>query len=686
MWGRGFILFLMLLSLSYGTVSAQSFEVYTELLEEGKRAVEEGHTEQALELWSAQAERSGDEITDPRIGISYIELVTQQQNNELYERAVDMYYWGLRNPADPAFEKTLSQEIKRLQPIAKRAQYKEWRRQLKDEEYSKLGQSLIEFWRLADPTITTRYNERLIEHWKRIAYGREHFTRNGISAYDADERAEIYVKYGSPDLIRDGLISFSSGLVQSWIQQAFQIRLSDVGPLPSGTDSVSKAMAQQIMAARVMQKQDQIMDYERRVRFAHNYPSYEIWVYKDIVKNSYTPLIYIFGNDGNTGQFSMLESIEDMMPNSAFRSAGNQMEVPPSFFLQLMYYQNLVTIDNYFEQAYQQLESRLYTMQGVNRWDSRQLRYQNRNTLYHARMRAPEERSTLDKEFPAIPLDVHQYRLLNENNEPYLATYVLSNPYRAYLFDQLQDNDYDPSSYKLSGSVLGISKENEIAFQQTTDNQPLRGLRDFRGNIDYVQPEITYFEVPNTETVSNQRFAIELRHKNKDSTHVTKNVFKENIRAIGNVSTEQKEPISLEEGELQMGDLIVGIREDASDEKLPFGFRVEPDATIDKGENLVVHFEVYNLGGEQGAPEPFQIEYVAIEKIGLLKRIFTKRDKVRLSLNFESRGPHFRENLEIDTSPFEAGDYKLELTATEHGSNREVERSIEFTIEEVDEE
>jgi hypothetical protein len=138
-----------------------------------------------------------------------------------------------------------------------------------------------------------------------------------------------------------------------------------------------------------MQQRSQMMEYERRVRFQHNYPSYEIWVYRDVVQNNFTPLIFVFGDDGDTGQFSMLRSVEEMMPNSAFRTAGSQMGVPPSFFLQMMYYQNLVTVDNYFERAYQELESKLYNLQGVNKWDSRQLKYQNENRLMQARMRLP---------------------------------------------------------------------------------------------------------------------------------------------------------------------------------------------------------------------------------------------------------------------------------------------------------
>ncbi|MDX1638226.1 MAG: GWxTD domain-containing protein [Balneolaceae bacterium] len=681
MWGRGLVFAFSVFLVAAFPLSSQTVDQYSEILEDGRQAVKQGNPDKALEIWSKAADRFAGGITDPRIGIAYIELATDLKMTDYYNRAVEMYHWGFSNPGHSDFEDALSEELERIKPIISRKNLKQWRKLLKDEKYRDFGREVLKFWSWMDPTATSSYNERLIEHWSRIAYSREHFTRNKMSTYRADERAEIYVKYGQPDRIDDGIMSFSSGIVQSWIQQAFQIQLAEFEDLPMATDSISQAMARQLMRASVMRKRDQIMEYERNIRFQHNYPYYEIWVYRDILENNLTPLIFIFGNDGDTGQFGKLRSVEDMMPNAAFRASGLQMEIPPSFFLQLMYYQDLVTVDHYFERAFQDLQTRLYNLNGVNRWDSRQLRHQNESKLIHARMKAPEERSTLGEEFPSIPLDVHQFRLLNQNNEPVLATFLMSNPYRAYFLDQMMEREFNLDAYNLSGSVVGVDEQNDIVFRANNRTQQLREVRNFRGNVDRIPPEITYFELPNERSVTNQKFTVELLHKFKDSTKVGENLFQEHIRAIGGTSHEQIEPITIENGELEMGDLLVGVREDADDSELPFGFRVQPDATIDKGENLIVHIEVYNLNGSEGNPKPFQINYVASEKAGFFKRLFTKRDKVGLSLNFEATADQFRENLEIDTSPFEAGDYTLELRATEPGTDREVSRSVGFTIE-----
>ncbi len=53
------------------------------------------------------------------------------------------------------------------------------------------------FWIENDATPSTAENERLLEHWERIAYARERFNKNHSTAYGTDERADVYIKYGS---------------------------------------------------------------------------------------------------------------------------------------------------------------------------------------------------------------------------------------------------------------------------------------------------------------------------------------------------------------------------------------------------------------------------------------------------------------------------------------------------------
>ncbi len=54
---------------------------------------------------------------------------------------------------------------------------------------------LQQFWKRRDPTPITEVNERRVEHFRRVAYAREHF---GSVVFPWDRRGEVYVRYGTP--------------------------------------------------------------------------------------------------------------------------------------------------------------------------------------------------------------------------------------------------------------------------------------------------------------------------------------------------------------------------------------------------------------------------------------------------------------------------------------------------------
>lgn len=62
-----------------------------------------------------------------------------------------------------------------------------------DQEKEDLWQS---YWAVRDPDPTTRVNERLVEHYRRIIYSKLNFSQ-GKEPWD--RRGEIYIRYGTPD-------------------------------------------------------------------------------------------------------------------------------------------------------------------------------------------------------------------------------------------------------------------------------------------------------------------------------------------------------------------------------------------------------------------------------------------------------------------------------------------------------
>lgn len=63
---------------------------------------------------------------------------------------------------------------------------------------SEKDEILRRFWARTDPSPLTAVNERLIEHYRRVAYARIHF---GQVRFPWDDRGDVYVRFGAPDHI-----------------------------------------------------------------------------------------------------------------------------------------------------------------------------------------------------------------------------------------------------------------------------------------------------------------------------------------------------------------------------------------------------------------------------------------------------------------------------------------------------
>ncbi|RME01683.1 MAG: GWxTD domain-containing protein, partial [Calditrichaeota bacterium] len=119
------------------------------------------------------------------------EFILQSQQAALDGDAVTatrLLEQGLDFPLSAAFLDTLFLEIDDLLTDSDREA-------LKDAQ-SKTAW-LKQFWRRLDPTPATPENERYMEHYKRLAYAREHYPSARSRGYD--DRGMIYIRYGPPD-------------------------------------------------------------------------------------------------------------------------------------------------------------------------------------------------------------------------------------------------------------------------------------------------------------------------------------------------------------------------------------------------------------------------------------------------------------------------------------------------------
>ena len=66
----------------------------------------------------------------------------------------------------------------------------------RDADREKRAELIDRFWRRLDPSPLTKANERLIEHYRRVAYARRYY---GQGQFPWDDRGEVYVRFGKPD-------------------------------------------------------------------------------------------------------------------------------------------------------------------------------------------------------------------------------------------------------------------------------------------------------------------------------------------------------------------------------------------------------------------------------------------------------------------------------------------------------
>lgn len=143
--------------------------------------------EKGAELLDQLVEEAGDAVTDEvrnlQLQFSLLSDTTERQFDRLQE-ALETYISGL-DPDEQAVYRDLSH-------VAPPDELDTWMN-AEGPERDALWQA---FWNARDSNPATVENERLVEHYRRVLYARNHFSE-GQHPYD--RRGEIYVRYGTPD-------------------------------------------------------------------------------------------------------------------------------------------------------------------------------------------------------------------------------------------------------------------------------------------------------------------------------------------------------------------------------------------------------------------------------------------------------------------------------------------------------
>lgn len=658
-------------------------------LEQGLLAEFRGEYEKALNIWS-DARNEMDE-PDSRVGFEFIRVATEQEIIERYGEATDMYYWAISAPFININRAAVRQEIERLRPLIGDGMYRQWINWF-EERNETLASDIRGFWIQLDPTPGGENNERLIEHWSRIAYSRVNFVKNRNTVYSTDDRALIYIRYGEPDDRHTGVLTLDNQNLGHWLARQFEsARTIDD---PEEDSPVRLEMNRDHEEEN--RSYEQLEEYVFRF---HEHPEFEIWVYEPLTEAEAQPLIFIFGTDVQTGDYHKQVSIDDFIPQRAYlsdrRSQTARTEFirqgfTPALALQMLYYEQLVDINPFFGERLSQIRES-FIDQGSLAYQSLDLalKSQNREMLEIRINEAPREVSSFNRLLPRIPVEVHQYRLLDAEDNPVIISFIESNPVNALQMD-LEVNKNLNTDVNNAADASDIESAEMIYDDYHLDHK----LIIYDSNWNELErnehaPVLTHVSDGQNRIAQSvfismhdrqyfQSAAARLINRNPASITYYPSIFPDELRGLGTLKNRQPPPLVHDPGQLELGDLILGFYDDIPDD-YPFNFRVANDQMIPGDQSLLLHFEVYNLMPRPNGFTHFELTY-RIYPVLEDGTLLTDEEAFYLTINFEHDETRVVEDLEIQTTQLSSGLYELQVMVEDMQSGQEQRRDIRFEV------
>jgi GWxTD domain-containing protein len=649
-------------------------------LNRGWVAEYEGDYDGALQIWEEAKKQLP--VSDARIGFEYMRLVTTHNISDKYSQATQMYYWALRDPYSGQNRAAIKQEIDRLRPIIGEGIYRQWT-EWWEKESSKLSVDMLGFWTQLDPTPSLSNNGRLIEHWERIATAKRMYTKGRNTVYGTDDRGKIFVRYGSPDRVKSGILTLQSQNIRPWINRQFQ-QLSVAAEDMQDSFTINP------------EEMAELNQLERFVYEYHAYPEYEIWFYDNLTNDIREPVIFIFGTDVHRGGYGLRSGLDDFIPNRAFEQfLSDDQEyqfvrqgLSAALILQLLYYEQLAAADPFFENRLNSMRDLLLDQREITRRRlDTAVRERNREILTSFEEQAPQQISIYERLMVRIPVHVYQYRIIDEENNPALITFIESEPREAFLIDfqnnrwvdrfsdinlsDIQSASDSLSSYQLSKTMHIY--DNNWGINELIEMNPVL----FFTNENILEPTKEFLTIPHQKRAE-QAVSVLFKNEHPGTRFIYNTPFNSEIRGFGKILARQPEPLNTDPDNLEVADLIIGYgKTDNNQEKFPF--TVANNQIIPFGESIIIHFEVYNLQPRPIGFTWFELTYeiLPIEEDGTIS---DDKEAFTLTLNFESEYKRVIENLEIETLSLGEGLYELHVRIEDKVNGQSKERHTRFEV------
>ena len=352
--------------------------------ERGMALVERGDAEDALTLWiAARDSLSAEGAEDARIGTAFIRAVTESGLERFEEIATVMFYWGFSGVATEQTREEILAEGRRTFTLVDSAAVEYWDA-IGRQDAGGLALAVKRFWIERDPTPATLLNERLIEHWRRIADARRDFVYNHSSAYRTDDRGTFFVKYGLPDRVTRGHLRVSESERRSL-------------ELP--------------------------LDYIARF---DQQPQYEIWRYATMHPGDFT--YFLFGNTDGTGPFRHVQGLHEILsPSARVSGEARHQGIRAQYYLEFFYYEDLARMGGPYGLRFAELERRWFSSRRPNEGALEAISRRNiSDDQWAGREPLPPAISQYDDR-PRSALSAQAARVL-EGGEPRLLVMAVSSP------------------------------------------------------------------------------------------------------------------------------------------------------------------------------------------------------------------------------------------------------------------
>jgi len=611
-----------------------------------------GNWQGALRIWMTAITDSNFVDPDPRLGIAFIELVTEKKLTNLYKSASLMYLWGFTNTNVTIFADEVSLELERLQPLLDEATYRIWQNKLRKSDPSLMA-DIRSFWMSLDPTPMQQPNGRLIEHWERIAHSRKNFTKNQTTVYGTDDRGLIYVRYGKPDRLKSGFLMPEETEVRGKLLEL---------------NSMTPEIREQGLESFFAQEQASAM------RAMYQPSEYEVWIYNIADKKGTSA--FIFGAPGDGGRFGLRKSLDEFIPRRAYRTAiqspgnNNYNQMVAGNLIEIGLYRDLASVDPFFAEVFIELE-RSWSQYASGAMSAESYKSLAINTTAQNRLRENQRllsqtRSDYEKNYSPLLNSFVVYRVL-DNNVPGFLIVNNTDPSIAAAYDVGKMSNAETSRSYALRDAMAIFDENMHLVSYVEENPTL----SIQNRTNVIQSTNSLFYIPGTELRAKKvRLSSELYRLG------TEHMFRtdENALIVGASNHEIYLPNPLKTSSFEVSDIIlIDPQQRQSQER--GGYKILPQHRIKDRSSLGMYFEVYNVPENSAGSRGYTVRYTISESVRLRRN---NRERIQISANYVAYADSSNEILEIETAKLKKGSYVC--TMEFDIGDQKIIREFEFTI------